>query len=139
MDNFGPRRKFLFKILVRFIIKCVFACGSYMNQQEFCQDCHHKHDCRQIYRQLGHASCPPVVRKVIVAFLLPLVVFIVSLAVFDKFFGTAGGNSLFSTRDGNPSDMQGLKTAVGFFMAVLTTSVCVIFTKIINKRLHKDF
>lgn len=110
-----------------------------MNQQEFCQSCHYKHDCRQIYRQLGHTSCPSVVRKVIVAFLLPLVVFIISLAVFDDFFAGAGGDILHFSQNGDPSNMQELKIVVSFFMALLTTSVCVFFTKMINKRLHKDF
>lgn len=131
--------KNLFKILMEFIIRCDFAYGNFMNQQEFCQDCHHKHDCRQIYRQLGHTSCPPVVHKVIVAFLLPLIVFIVSLAVFDKIFITAGSNNLFSAQNGSPSNVQELKTAIGFFLALIITVVCVIITKLLTKRLHKDF
>jgi hypothetical protein len=110
-----------------------------MNQQVFCQDCHYKHDCRQIYRQLGHASCPSVVRKVIVAFLFPLVVFIISLAVFDEIFARAGGLSLLSSQDGNPSNMQELKIVICFLMALFTTSVCVFFIKMIDKRFHKVF
>jgi hypothetical protein len=122
---------------MRFIIKCAFACGSYMKQQDFCQDCHYKHDCREIYRQLGHSSCPSVVRKVIVAFLLPLVVFIISLAVFNEIFARAGGLNLLSSQDGNPSNMQELKVVVCFLMALFTTSVCVFIIKMIDKRLHK--
>ncbi len=108
-----------------------------MKQQEFCQDCHYKHDCRQIYRQLGHASGPSIVRKVIVAFLLPLVVFIISLAVFNEVFAVAGGLNLFYSQDGNPSNMQELKILVCFLMALFTTLVCVFFIKVIDKRLHK--
>jgi hypothetical protein len=108
-----------------------------MKQQDFCQDCHYKHDCREIYRQLGHSSCPSVVRKVIVAFLLPLVVFIISLAVFNEIFARAGGLNLLSSQDGNPSNMQELKVVVCFLMALFTTSVCVFIIKMIDKRLHK--
>ena len=108
-----------------------------MNQQEFCQDCRHNHDCRQIYRQLGHSSCPSVALKVIIAFLLPLVVFIISLAVFTEIFAAAGGGNLLSSQDGVPSNMQELKIVVCFLMALFTASVCVFFTKMINKKLHK--
>jgi len=122
-----------------FIIKCAFAYGSDMVQQEFCQDCRYKHDCREIYRRLGHATCPSILRKVIVAFLLPLVVFIVSLAIFDEFFAVAVRSILRSSQDGTGGNMQELQTAVSFFMALLITSVCVVFTRAINKRLGKDF
>lgn len=110
-----------------------------MNQQEFCQDCSHKHDCRHIYRQLGHSSCPSVAIKVIVAFLLPLVVFIVSLAVFTEIFAAAGERHLLSSPNGVPTNMQELKTFVCFLLALFTASACVFFTKLINKRLHKVF
>ena len=135
---FSLFEKNLFKILMRFIIKCVFACGSYMIKQEFCKDCHLKDDCQEIYRQLGHASCPSVVRKVIAAFLLPLVVFIFSLAVFNKIFAAQEGGNLFSYQQGNSSNVQDLKTAVIFLMALLTSFVFVIFLKLLDKKLNKD-
>jgi DeoR/GlpR family transcriptional regulator of sugar metabolism len=106
-----------------------------MIQQEFCQICHHKHDCRQIYRQLGHAACPSVVRKVVIAFLLPLLVFIISLAIFDKFFIGAESTS----QNSSASNTQELIIVVSFIMALLTTSVFLVLTKKINKRLNKDF
>ncbi len=108
-----------------------------MIQQEFCQDCHQKHDCQEVYRQLGHATCPSVVRKVIAAFLLPLIVFIISLAVFDEIIAAAGGNILRSSQDGNPAGTQELQTAISFLMALLTTFVCVLVITVINRRLGK--
>lgn len=110
-----------------------------MIQKEFCQNCHLKHDCREIYRQLGHAACPSVVRKVIVAFLLPPLVFIISLAFFDNFFAGAWSKILDFSQDGNSSNMVELKTAVNFLMAMFTTSISVLLLKVLNKRLHKDF
>jgi len=110
-----------------------------MDQQEFCQDCSHKHDCRHIYRQLGHSSCPSVALKVVVAFLLPLVVFIVSLAVFTEIFAAADGHNLFSSPDGVPPNMQELKTVVCFLMALFTAFACVCIMKLINTRVHKVF
>ena len=121
-----------------FIIKCVLVYGSYMIQQEFCKDCHQKHDCQEVYRQLGHSVCPSITCKVIVAFLFPLVVFIISLVVFDKIFFPASWNILRPSLDGNPADPQGLQTTSSFLMALLTTSVCVFFSRLISKRLGKD-
>ncbi len=106
-----------------------------MVQQEFCHNCRQKHDCREVYRRLDNSTCPSVVTKTIVAFLLPLVVFIVSLFVFDKIFSAAGGNLLFS-QNGDPVNAQKLQTAVGFLVALLVTSVCVFVTRAINKKLN---
>ena len=55
-----------------------------MAQQKFCQSCNQKHKCQEVYRQLSEAKCPSVVFKVVVAFLLPIVVFIAALAIFEK-------------------------------------------------------
>jgi len=55
-----------------------------MNQQEFCQGCDQKHNCREVYEKLGNAGGPSIALKAIVAFLLPMVVFIAALAAFDK-------------------------------------------------------
>jgi hypothetical protein len=74
-----------------------------------------------------------------VAFLLPLVVFIVSLAVFNEIFTSAGGRNLFYSQDGNPSNMQELKIFGCFLMALFTTAVCVFIIKVIDKRLHRIF
>lgn len=129
--------KFLFEKLISFIIKCVFAYGSYMIQKEFCQDCQQQHDCREVYRRLGHATCPSIFNKVIVAFLLPLIVFIVSLAVLNKIFAATGQNLLSPSGDGIPANGGQLQTAVSFFAAILITALCVLITRIINKKLHK--
>lgn len=55
-----------------------------MAQQKFCQECNQRHNCREVYRQLGKAEGSSVAFKVVVAFLLPLVVFIAALAVSEK-------------------------------------------------------
>ena len=96
-----------------------------MEQQEFCQDCHQKHDCQEVYRRLGNSENPPVFLKVVVAFLLPMVVFIVSLAIFEKVLAWAGADSLRSS--------QGLQTAVSFFMAMFTTIVFIFVVKLLEK------
>lgn len=57
-----------------------------MVQEKFCEGCDQSNKCQEISRKLGNVKGPSVALKVIVAFLLPLVVFIVSLAVFERVF-----------------------------------------------------
>lgn len=92
-----------------------------MVSQRFCQDCIQKHDCQRIYEQLGNATCPSVALKAVLAFLLPVMVFIVSLAVFEKMLLGAI----------NTEQMQ---TVVSFLLALLVTFVCVLITRVINKQ-----
>jgi len=91
-----------------------------MVEQKFCEDCKQKHDCRRIYEQLGDVEGPSVVIKVIVAFLLPLVVFIVSLAVFQEIFVRAISS-------------QGLQAAFSFLLALVVTFVCILIVRVINR------
>jgi protein-S-isoprenylcysteine O-methyltransferase Ste14 len=56
-------------------------------QSDFCNRCHQAHDCKRIYEQLGKAEEPSVTRKVLIAFLLPITVFVVALALFGRLLG----------------------------------------------------
>jgi uncharacterized protein YqhQ len=95
-----------------------------MAQQEFCQDCNQKRDCRKIYEQLGDTKGPSVVVKVIIAFLLPLVIFIVSLAVFVEIFGSAISS-------------QRAQTVLSAVLALLVTFVYMFMVRAINRRLRQ--
>jgi hypothetical protein len=61
-----------------------------MTQEKICQDCSHQQKCQEIYEKLGNIRGPSVAFKAVVAFLLPILVFIASLAVFDAILGRAG-------------------------------------------------
>ncbi|MBN2588337.1 MAG: hypothetical protein JXA96_00625 [Sedimentisphaerales bacterium] len=100
-----------------------------MSQEDFCQDCHQKNDCQEVYRRMGSSECPPVFYKTLTAFLMPMVVFIVSLAVFEKTI-SGGDYLLFS---------QKLQTALGFFVALLITVVFMITFKLLSKLFRKIF
>jgi len=52
-----------------------------MTQQRECQGCQHSNSCEDIYRRLGHSHTSPVAVKVCIAFIFPLIVFVVMLAV----------------------------------------------------------
>ncbi len=92
-----------------------------MAEQKICEDCEQKHDCQEIYKQLGDVKGPSVVVKVIVAFLLPLVVFIVTLAIFDKIL-----SGFEMTAD--------LQTVFSVSASLLITFICILVVRVINRR-----
>ncbi len=69
---------------------------------------------------MGGSSGPSVALKAILAFLLPLMVFIVSLAVFERVLA------------GEIATEQ-MQTVLSFVLALLVTFVCVLITRVINK------
>jgi len=91
-----------------------------MASKRFCQDCIQTHDCKRIHEQLGDSPGPSVALKAILAFLLPLMVFIVSLAVFERVL------------DGAITTEQ-VQTVLSFVLALLATFICVLITRVINK------
>ena len=93
-----------------------------MASQRICQDCIQKHDCQRVYEQLGDSSGPSVVLKAILAFLLPLIVFIISLAVFERVLAGTINNGR-------------VQIVLCFLLALLATSVCVLITRVINTKL----
>ena len=52
-----------------------------MTQQHECQGCQHHNSCEDIYRRLGHSGTSPVAVKVCIAFVFPMIVFVVSMAI----------------------------------------------------------
>lgn len=95
-----------------------------MAQQKFCRDCNQKDNCQEVFQQLGNAQGQSVVFEVIIAFLLPLVVFIVSLAAYERIFAYT-------------INIKQLQTALGFLMALLTTFACILIIRVINRQLSK--
>jgi uncharacterized membrane protein YoaK (UPF0700 family) len=92
-----------------------------MIEQEFCDICNQKHKCGTIYHQLGNTKGPSVAVKVVVAFLLPLVVFIISLAIFEEIFAKTISS-------------QPVQTALSMVSALSVTFICILITRVINKR-----
>ena len=95
-----------------------------MAEQEICKSCKQKHDCQEIFRQMGENKGPSVVNKVVVAFLLPLVVFIVSLAAFQEIFATVISS-------------QRVQTALSFLLALVVTFICILIIRVVNRRVGK--
>jgi hypothetical protein len=91
-----------------------------MDQQDFCESCDQKHDCRKVYQQLGKKECPSVTFKVVTAFLIPILVFIASLVIFECILAKA-------------IDSKELRITLNFLSAVVVTLVVALITRAINK------
>jgi TRAP-type uncharacterized transport system fused permease subunit len=63
---------------------CDFGIFLTAKDDQYCSQCPQRDGCRDVYRQLGQSDAPNVVGKVVWAFLLPIVLFIVLLVVLDK-------------------------------------------------------
>lgn len=96
-----------------------------MSKQEFCQDCNQKHDCRDAYRQLGNIKSPSIAFKVVLAFLLPIVVFILSLMAFEKILAGA-------------MDRAELQTIISALLALAVTLVYILIIKVMNTQPGKN-
>jgi DMSO/TMAO reductase YedYZ heme-binding membrane subunit len=96
-----------------------------MVEQTNCHECTQQSRCKEVYEKLGNIQGPSVVFNVLAAFLLPIVVFIVCLAGFDKVLAKV-------------TTSQELQTAAGFLLALLVTLACILMTRVINKSLIKN-
>jgi hypothetical protein len=54
-----------------------------MAHQQQCNGCEHSNTCETIYRQLGQSDAPPVACKVFAAFVLPILSFVITLALSE--------------------------------------------------------
>jgi hypothetical protein len=96
-----------------------------MDNQKTCKGCGHEHDCQSIYRKLADLQNTSVVLKASLAFLLPILVFIISLAVFGRTL-TGIMNTIW------------LRITLGFLFALSVTFVVVLVTKVIIKEFCKN-
>lgn len=88
-----------------------------MTEERFCQDCNQRQNCQEIYQKLGNTNGPSVVFNAVAAFLLPILVFIASLAVFEAIFG---------------------KAVLSFVPALSVTFVCILIIKAIKSKISKN-
>jgi hypothetical protein len=96
-----------------------------MNKEKFCDICSKKNSCSVIYQKLGSSKGPAVTAKVIIAFGLPIVVFIVFLAIFEKVLA-----GRITTAN--------LKTALSFLFALTGTLIYILIAKVVISRFNKD-
>jgi hypothetical protein len=96
-----------------------------MADEKFCQGCHQKHRCQEVYEHLSTMGSPSVVLKFVVAFLLPILVFIGSLAALRSIL-----SKVINSKE--------LQTVVGFLLALAVSSAFVFITRVINREFVKN-
>lgn len=96
-----------------------------MAEEKFCQGCHQKHRCQEVYEHLSTMEGPSVVLKVVVAFLMPMVVFIGSLAAFEEILA-----KVIHSKE--------LQTVIGLVLALVVSSAFVFITRVINREFVKN-
>jgi uncharacterized membrane-anchored protein len=90
-----------------------------------CQGCSDRQKCEEVYQKMGQGEGPPVTFSVVMAFLLPLVIFIAVLAA---------GQVLLKRLNANlPA------TAVSLVAACLVTAGYVLVASLIVKNRAKRF
>lgn len=92
-----------------------------MEQQESCQGCGQRQRCQSIYQKMGNAQGPSVVRGVILAFVLPIVIFIMGLAISRKVLETI----IVGPR---------IQTSINVVFALLAVFVYLVITKRARKK-----
>jgi hypothetical protein len=96
-----------------------------MAELNHCRECEQKQKCQEVYEQLGKAQGPSVALKAVVAFLLPLLIFIASLAAFEGILAKI-------------TDKKELRIALGFLLALAVTLAAVFIIKAISTYLNKN-
>ena len=92
-----------------------------MDKDEFCSGCHQKNDCKEAYERLGKVKGPSVAIRAIIAFLVPIAVFIIALAGFERLFG-----KVVESRDG--------RVALSALAALFITLACIMILRFADKR-----
>jgi len=96
-----------------------------MAEQRFCQQCNQRHVCQDIYQKLGSSKSPSFVAKVVVAFAVPLLFFIICLAVSERLLAETIG-------------AERLRTAAAFVFSVSATFLLIVVIRAISARLGKS-
>ncbi len=109
-----------------------------MTQEDFCRSCSQADKCQDVYRKLGKAEGPSVAWGVVVAFLLPLVVFIAVLAVFKGILADAGIGVSQEAQNGGLMNAEGVQTAISFLLALAVTFIFILIIKKVTSSTVKD-
>ena len=95
-----------------------------MPQTKNCDLCSHKHSCSDVYEHLGKAKGPGVGLSVFIAFFVPIVVFIISLTVFEKISADIAVS-------------ENLKTAMTLLLSLTVTILVMLVIKLVKLKLKK--
>lgn len=93
-------------------------------EEKNCQGCRYRYTCEEVYNKLGHSRAGPVTSKIVLAFLLPLIIFIATIALFERIFSRA-------------LNTEWLAIVLSLFSAFLITLVLTLIIKKICNKFNK--
>lgn len=96
-----------------------------MAEQKFCQQCGRRNDCQDVYQKLGGSKGPSLVSRVVVAFAVPLLFFIICLAVSERLLAET-------------ISAERLRTAAAFVFSVSATFLLILVIRVISGRFGKS-
>ena len=96
-----------------------------MVDEKFCQDCSQGQSCQWRYQELANFKGPSVTYQVVVAFLLPLLVLLVCIAIFGKLLAST-------------VIAKQLQTALVFMLALSVTIGLISVIKLLGKYSGKN-
>jgi phosphotransferase system glucose/maltose/N-acetylglucosamine-specific IIC component len=91
-----------------------------MVNEKKCEGCQEAHTCKDAYHRIGQSKGSSVVFKVLIAFVVPILVFIASLIVFEPVLARF-------------INSQRLLTIANFLFALSVTFVIMLVIKFVNK------
>ena len=94
-----------------------------MSEKDICRQCPQQNKCRDAYDRMGRFRGPSVFFKAILAFLLPLVIFVASLAVLERVLT-------------NVLEPKWLRILVSFAAASCLTMIYASIAAILSKRVR---
>ncbi len=90
-----------------------------------CKNCAHNHDCKAVYESVTKSKDASVTARVIIAFLLPLSIFVASMAFFNDILE-------------KNTNLGALKDVVNLLISVAVAFVCAMIAKTIYNFFNKD-
>ncbi len=118
--------KFLFEIYVGIYYKLTFRfVKRKMANHEICDNCGLRNGCKQVYQRMAGYQGPSVLGKVLIAFVLPLLSFVLAVAVFGKVAGRLGL-------------VRELEVILSLVFGLFTAAGVVLAAKVINRQFRKD-
>ncbi len=96
-----------------------------MSDHEICGKCSQRNGCKQVYQQIADNKGPSVLGKVMIAFAVPLLSFVLAVVVFSEL-----------TAKIMPSGRSA--TALSFFLSIVMTVLIVSVMQVANRRFGKD-
>lgn len=91
-----------------------------MTDQGICGKCSQRNGCKDIYQQIADNKGPSVLAKVVIAFVLPLLSFVLAIAVFSRLI----------TRI---TSSQSAVTLLSFVLAVGVTALVLVLSNVASR------